>query len=240
MTSILIKNLTLDFPIYSHHSRSFKSSVINKVLGGLIEDKTKSGLLIKALKNISFDIFKGDRVGVIGHNGSGKTSLLRVITGVYKNHSGSMQLTGSIASLIDITLGMDPEATGYENIRMRAVLMGMKLSDVKKIENEIAEFSELGEYLHFPLRSYSTGMQMRLSFAISTTVKAQILIMDEWLSVGDEQFQNKAEKRLGELITEESILILASHSKELIKKTCNRVIKLEHGQLEEISIDSLC
>jgi lipopolysaccharide transport system ATP-binding protein len=239
MTSIILNNLNLDFPVYTHHSRSFKSSVINKVLGGLIEDKTKSGILIKALKNISINIVKGDRVGIVGHNGSGKTSLLRVISGVYKNHSGTIQVTGSIASLIDISLGMDPEATGFENIRLRGVLMGMKVSEIKSIESEIAEFSELGEYLHFPLRSYSTGMQMRLSFAISTTVRAQILIMDEWLSVGDERFQNKAEKRLHELITADSILILASHSKDLIMKTCNRVIRLEHGQLEEIPIASL-
>lgn len=239
MTSIILNNLNLDFPVYTQHSRSFKSSVINKVLGGLIEDKIKSGILIKALKNISINIVKGDRVGIVGHNGSGKTSLLRVISGVYKNHSGTIQVNGSIASLIDISLGMDPEATGFENIRLRGVLMGMKVSEIKSIESEIAEFSELGEYLHFPLRSYSTGMQMRLSFAISTTVKAQILIMDEWLSVGDERFQNKTEKRLHELITADSILILASHSKNLIRKTCNRVIRLEHGQLEEIPIASL-
>lgn len=240
MAHIQIKNLTLDFPLYSSHGRSFKSSVINKVLGGFIERNSKSGLVITALNNISIDLQEGDRLGIIGHNGSGKTSLLRVISGVYKNFTGSLSVDGSIASLIDITLGMDPEATGYENIRMRGVMMGLQVSEIKKIEHDIAEFSELGEYLNFRMKTYSTGMQMRLSFAISTTIRAQVLIMDEWLTVGDEQFQHKAERRLNELIKENSILVLASHSKDLIKRTCNRVIKMEHGQIEEISIDSLC
>ena len=239
MTHIHLHNLSLTLPIYSQYSISFKTSVINKVLGGHIENTKNSKHVIKILNNISFELNEGDRLGIIGHNGSGKTSLLRLLSRVYKNYTGSLQIKGTIASLIDISLGMDPEATGYENIRMRGVMMGLKLSEIKKIENEIGEFSELGEYLNFPMKSYSTGMQMRLSFAISTTINADIVIMDEWLSVGDESFQKKAEIRMQKLISKNSILVLASHSMELIKRNCNLVIRLEHGNYENILIDTL-
>jgi lipopolysaccharide transport system ATP-binding protein len=130
---------------------------------------------------------------------------------------------------------MDQEATGIENIRMRGVMMGLSLKKISKLEGEIADFSELGEFLKLPIRTYSSGMQMRLAFAISTVVKPDILIMDEWLSVGDGAFQEKAENRLSSLFSDKSILILASHSKELLKKTCNRFIQLDHGNAQELS-----
>lgn len=239
MSYIKLNNLSLSLPIYSQHGRSFKSSLINKALGGRIEKTENSRNVIKVLDNISLELKDGERLGVVGSNGSGKTTLLRVLTNVYKDYSGHLKVHGSIASLIDISLGMEPEATGFENIRIRGVMMGLKLNEIKKIENEIGVFSELGEYLNLPFKTYSTGMQMRLSFAISTSISADIIIMDEWLSVGDESFQIKAENRLRDLINKNAILILASHSKEMIKRTCNRVIRLQNGCVEEISINSL-
>jgi lipopolysaccharide transport system ATP-binding protein len=233
MSLVELKGLSLRFPVYSHYQRSFKSSVIKKSLGGLIDASDKSILSIAALSDVSLRLEPGERLGIIGHNGSGKTSLLRVIAGVYKNFTGELVVDGSISSLIDISLGMDSEATGYENIRMRGVMMGLSLSKIRALEDEIAEFSELGEYLHLPIRTYSTGMHMRLSFAISTSIKPKILIMDEWLSVGDETFQAKAELRLNKLITDDSILILASQSRALINTMCTKFIELNNGKITE-------
>jgi lipopolysaccharide transport system ATP-binding protein len=231
MTLVELKNLSLSFPIYSLFQRSLKSTLINRSLGGLIKRQGQSALSIQALDQINFKLEPGDKFGIIGHNGSGKTSLLRVITGVYKNFTGEMLVNGSISSLIDISLGMDMEATGFENIRMRGVMMGLRLSEIKDLEDDIAAFSELGDYLNLPIRTYSSGMHMRLGFSISTAIKSQILIMDEWLSVGDESFQLRAEARLKTLLSEDSILILASQSRQLINSVCNKYIELEHGKI---------
>ena len=231
MVSVNLKNISLNIPIYSNYQRSFKSSVINNLLGGVIDYQHKSNLSIRALDNINIDLKKGDKFGILGHNGSGKTSLLRVIAGVYKNYTGSLLVNGSISSLLDISLGMDIEATGFENIRMRGVIMDLKLQEIKKLEKEIGEFSELGNYLNLPIRTYSSGMIMRLGFAISTSLNADILIMVEWLSVGDESFQIKSQERLKKLISDESILIIASQSKELINSICNKQIELKKGQI---------
>jgi lipopolysaccharide transport system ATP-binding protein len=165
---------------------------------------------------------------VVGTNGSGKSTLLRTIAGIYEPTLGSIEVKGSIASLIDISLGMDMEATGYENIRMRGIMMGLKLKQIKAIEEEIANFTELGQFLEMPIRTYSTGMHMRLGFAVSTTIPADIILMDEWLSVGDSDFLVKAEKRLHDYIQKSSILVIASHSEDLISKLTNQLIRLEH------------
>lgn len=174
-----------------------------------------------ALRDLSLNLKSGDRLGVMGPNGAGKSTLLRVIAGIYAPTSGSIEVKGRIASLIDISLGMELEASGYENIRMRGVMMGLSLKQIKSLEEEIADFTELGPYLNMPIRSYSTGMHMRLGFAVSTAVPADILLMDEWLSVGDEAFKIKAEKRLEDYVNKSSILVLASHSKETIEKLTN-------------------
>ena len=153
-----------------------------------------------------------------------------MLAGVYFPTSGRIEVSGRVASLIDISLGMDSEATGYENIRMRGVMMGLSLKKIRSMEEEIADFSGLGDFLTMPIRTYSTGMHMRLGFAVSTAVEADIILMDEWLSVGDSEFILKAEKRLENFIKRSSILVIASHSDELIQKTTNQVLRLEHGK----------
>ena len=223
MAHIKLDQASVEIPIYSNHNRSIKNS--------LLKNFTKDKVLphsVKALNNITLDLKNGDRLGVMGPNGAGKSTLLRTLAGVYHPTSGSVDVSGSIASLIDISLGMDSEATGYENIRMRAIMMGMKLKQIKTIEEEIAEFTELGKFLELPIRTYSTGMHMRLGFAVSTTVPADIILMDEWLSVGDSDFLIKAEKRLHDYIQKSSILVLASHSEDLISKLTNQTLRLEH------------
>ena len=223
MAHIKLDQASVEIPIYSNHNRSIKNS--------LLKNLTKDKVLphsVKALNNITLDLKDGDRLGVMGPNGAGKSTLLRTLAGVYHPTSGSIDVNGSIASLIDISLGMDGEATGYENIRMRAIMMGMKLKQIKTIEEEIAEFTELGKFLELPIRTYSTGMHMRLGFAVSTTVPADIVLMDEWLSVGDSDFLIKAEKRLHDYIQKSSILVIASHSEDLISKLTNQTLRLEH------------
>jgi len=223
MAHIKLDQASVEIPIYSNHNRSIKNS--------LLKHLTKDKVLphsIKALNNITLDLKDGDRLGVMGPNGAGKSTLLRTLAGVYHPTSGSIDVSGSIASLIDISLGMDSEATGYENIRMRGIMMGMKLKQIKTIEEEIAEFTELGKFLELPIRTYSTGMHMRLGFAVSTTVPADIILMDEWLSVGDSDFLIKAEKRLHDYIQKSSILVIASHSEGLISKLTNQTLRLEN------------
>ena len=223
MAHIKLNQASVEIPIYSNHNRSIKNS--------LLKNFTKDKVLphsVKALNNITLDLKDGDRLGVMGPNGAGKSTLLRTLAGVYHPTSGSIDVSGSIASLIDISLGMDSEATGYENIRMRGIMMGMKLKQIKLIEEEIADFTELGKFLELPVRTYSTGMHMRLGFAVSTTVPADIILMDEWLSVGDSDFLVKAEKRLQDYIQNSSILVIASHSEDLISKLTNQTLRLEH------------
>ncbi|MCM3468395.1 ABC transporter ATP-binding protein, partial [Staphylococcus lugdunensis] len=158
--------------------------------------------------------------------------------GVYAPVSGRLDVKGRIGSLLDISLGMDPEATGYENIFLRGVVMGLRPSEIEAKIEEIAEFSELGDYLNMPTRTYSSGMALRLAFAVSTAVHPDILLMDEWLSVGDESFNKKASDRLNSLVERSSILVMASHSPQLVERVCNRKIVIDHGTLTEVPMDA--
>jgi lipopolysaccharide transport system ATP-binding protein len=192
---------------------------------------------VKALSDLSFEFSRGDRVGLVGHNGSGKTTLLRVLSGIYEPVRGRLEVSGRVSSLLDLSLGMDHEATGLENIVLRGVLMGLSPSTIETKVDEIAEFSELGDYLSMPIRTYSSGMLLRLAFAVSTCVASEILLLDEWLSVGDAAFRDKAERRLLEMIESSSIVVLASHDENLIKRFCSRVLRLEHGRsLSSLSV----
>jgi lipopolysaccharide transport system ATP-binding protein len=233
MSYIVAKNLAVEFPLYSNAHRSLKNKVLHATTGGRLARAAGDRVVVKALDDLNFDIKAGDRVGLSGHNGSGKTTLLRVLAGAYEPVSGSLEVQGRIASLLDLSLGMDHDATGYENIFLRGILMGLTPREIRAKTQEIAEFTELGEYLDMPVRTYSSGMQLRLAFAVSTSVNADILIMDEWLSVGDADFNQKAEKRLDSLVKNTAILVVASHSPDLIAKVCNRAFRLEHGRLAQ-------
>ena len=188
-------------------------------------------VVVKALDTISMEITEGERVGLVGHNGAGKSTLLRVFNGVYRPTSGQAVIGGSISSLIDISLGINPESTGRENVYLRGALLGLRKKDIESQFDEIANFSELGDFIEAPVRTYSSGMQLRLAFAISTVLSPEILIMDEWLSVGDESFRAKAETKLKAMVDNSKILIIASHSRDLLEKTCNRVLLLERGRV---------
>lgn len=231
---IIAKNVGVQFPVFNSSHRSLKNSLLNATTGGRVAKDSRNHVVVRALENINLELVEGDRIGLVGHNGSGKTTLLRVLSGVYAPTLGKLTTKGSIATLLDIGLGMDGEATGFENIRIRGVLMGLTLEQIEERIDEIAEFSGLGEYLNMPMRTYSSGMIVRLGFAVSTSIHADIVLMDEWLSVGDADFQIKATARLNEMVDKASILVIASHSMDLVKQTCTKILRMEHGKIVEI------
>jgi lipopolysaccharide transport system ATP-binding protein len=230
-SSIVAKGLSIEFPIYENSHRSLKKAVLNLSTGGKIGQDAGRHAIVTAVDNLDFSFKDGARVGLVGHNGSGKTTLLRALSGVYAPVKGSLEVKGRVASLLDVSMGLDPDATGFENIYLRGILDGLKPLHIREKVDEIADFSELGDYLNLPVRTYSSGMMLRLAFAISTSVEADILIMDEWLSVGDAAFNIKAAKRLESLVGRASILVVASHDPALVERICNRRITLEHGRI---------
>ncbi len=231
MSIISAQNVVVEFPVFATPNRSFKYAVMRTATGGRLARDSANHVVVKALDNVSFDFSEGDRVGLVGHNGSGKSTLLRVLAGAYKPQSGTVRVEGKVGSMISLTLGMDFEASGYENIRIRGGLMGFSLREIQSMTQEIVEFSDLGDYIHMPMRTYSSGMAMRLAFALATAGTADIVLMDEWISAGDAEFAEKADRRLLEKLSKAKIMVLASHSEDLIRRHCNRLIRLEHGRI---------
>ena len=232
MAEIQFKEVSIAFPIFNAESRSLKNKVLSLSTGGKLGLNAKGVAEIRALDHINFNFKNGERIGLIGHNGSGKSTLLRALSGVYTPQHGSIKIQGETTSLIDISLGINAEFTGRENILIRGSLLGLTRKQIEERTDEIIAFTELGEFIDMPLRTYSSGMQLRLAFAISTTITPEILLMDEWLAVGDENFKHKAEERMQKLADKSSILVIASHSKGQILKVCNRVLWLEHGNIK--------
>jgi len=231
MGYIRAKDVLVEFRIYGASSRSLKKTFIRAATGGVLAKDAADHPIVRALDHVSFEIREGERIGVTGHNGSGKTTLLRVIAGAYEPLSGALDIQGRVASMLSVGLGMDMEASGLENIYLRAAIMGLRRSEIDTLIDDVAAFAELGDYLEMPMRTYSSGMAMRLAFAVSTNVPADIVVMDEWLSVGDEEFSSKAQKRLRGTIDKARVLVLASHDLALLKSNCTRIIRLDHGQI---------
>lgn len=238
MAKIELRNATVEFPIYNTSTRSLKNKLIATATGGILNSDSKGRVVVRALDSLNLTISAGDRVGIIGHNGAGKSTILRLLSRIYTPSSGAAIIQGTIGTLLDISIGIDPESTGVENIFLRSALLGISKEVAESQVDEIIEFSELGEFINMPLRTYSTGMQLRLAFAISTMMRPDILIMDEWMSVGDEGFKHKAQKRMSDMANASKILIVATHSSELIKTECNRVLWLEHGRIKMDSTPS--
>jgi lipopolysaccharide transport system ATP-binding protein len=232
MAHIEFKDVSVAFPIFNAESRSLKNKVLSISSGGRLGQDENGVAEIRALDDINFVFKNGERIGLVGHNGSGKSTLLRTLSGVYWPQRGLISIKGKTTSLIDISLGINPEFTGRENILIRGSLLGLTRDQIRMRTDEIIHFTELGEFIDMPLRTYSSGMQLRLAFAISTTNDPEILLMDEWLSVGDENFKGKAEERMQHLADKSNILVIASHSAEQILKVCSRVLWLEHGRIK--------
>lgn len=241
MAYIKLENVSVEMPVFNSQGRSLKKTIMGIATGGKIGLTESGKTVIKSLEQINLEIKDKERLGILGHNGAGKSTLLRVLSKVYSPTSGNAIIQGSIGSLIDISLGIDSEATGIENIFLRGALLGVSKRRLKEELPKLIEFSELGDFINMPVRTYSTGMHMRLAFAVSTIISPEILLMDEWLSVGDQGFQKKAEKRLSELVDNSNILVIASHSRQLIERCCTKVVWLEHGRVRMLgSPEEVC
>jgi lipopolysaccharide transport system ATP-binding protein len=232
MAEINFRGVSIEFPIFNATGRSLTSSILKAATGGKLDADPNGRVLVRALTDISFTFSDGDKVALLGHNGAGKSTLLRALGRVYEPTKGTAEISGQIGSLIDISLGINPEATGRENVFIRGRLLGLSKNEIETKYEQIVDFAELGDFMEMPVRTYSSGMHLRLAFAVSTVVRPEILLMDEWLSVGDSDFQHKAEERLRDLVSETKILAIATHSRELIESVCNRVLWLEHGQIK--------
>lgn len=228
MAIVSLRNVSVEYPIYGTHAHSLKTTIASAATGGRIGYHT-GVTVVQALRDITLELHDGDRLGVTGHNGAGKSTLLQTIAGVYPPTAGVFKRIGTVSSLINPMLGMELDASGYENIMIRGLIIGLNRRTILKLTPDIAEFSGLGDYLSMPVRTYSTGMMMRLGFSIVTATRSDILLMDEWLSVGDAEFRQQSESRLRDVLDNTGILVLASHSPELIARECSRVLELRHG-----------
>jgi len=232
MPSITLQDVCVDLPIYNSRGRSLKSAILAQTVGGgLADDRDQNVVVIRALNHVTLHLEHGSKVALIGANGAGKTTLLRVMGKIYPPTGGVADVVGRIACLTDLNVGMDPEATGYENIRMRGVLLGLTRQEIAKLVPDVAEFTELGEYLTLPIRCYSQGMMLRLAFGISTAIQPEIILLDEIIGVGDQAFAERARQRLNSLIEAASILVLASHNLHTISQFCSSAIWMSHGRV---------
>ena len=196
-----------------------------------VKADAQNRVVISALSDLNFTIESGERVALVGHNGAGKSTLLRTLAGIYEPVGGCLTVEGEIGSLIDPAAGMDSLSTGRENIQLRALYRGLNAEQTAALEAEAGDFSGLGEFLDVPIHGYSAGMSIRLAFAVATAVQPQIVLMDEWFSAGDADFMAKAEARLEQLVTTSEILVIATHDMNVVKRWCNRVIRLEAGRI---------
>ena len=227
MVRVSLRDVGVEFEILEVHDWSLRSSLFAAVGGKIVG--TRRGVSVRALTGVGLDLCEGDRVGILGPNGSGKTTLLKVCAGIYEPTSGDANIIGRVASMTDYYMGMDATLTGYENIIRRGIFMGLSKTEANALIPEVEAFSELGSYLKFPMRTYSSGMYLRLAFSISTTVVPDILIMDELIGAGDVGFAEKVRKRTNELIEKSKIMIIASHDMELLKRVCKTGVVLRQG-----------
>ncbi|MBL7669087.1 MAG: ABC transporter ATP-binding protein [Bdellovibrionaceae bacterium] len=226
---IKVSNVTLTYDLYHDQTRSLKEAVINFFHRRSFtkEKKTK----FNALHNISFEIHEGERVGIIGGNGAGKSTLLKVISGILKPTHGFVKVNGNIQPLIEISAGFNPEFSGLENIYLNGYMLGFSPQQIKAEEQRIIAFAELGDFINVPVKYYSSGMSVRLAFAIATSIEPEILLFDEMLSAGDAHFAAKAQERMDSLLLKSKGMVLVSHDLAGILRLCSRVIWLKHGSI---------
>ena len=232
MVRIVTEGACVDFPIFDAKSRSLKKTVLGLV-GGNISTEAGKVPIIEALRDITVDLKDGDRVGLVGHNGAGKSTLLRLLAGIYEPTRGSSRVEGRVAPVFDLGVGMDPEISGYENIIIRGLFLGMTRKQMEQRVDDIAEFTELGNFLSMPLRTYSTGMRVRLALGVVTSIDPEILLLDEGIGAVDAAFLDKAKQRLSDLVDRAGLLVFASHSDEFLRQLCTTAIYMEQGRIKE-------
>jgi len=229
--SVDIHDAWVEFPIFDAKARSFKHSLIGRA-GGTIGRTASNVVVIEALRDITLSLTMGDRVGLVGHNGAGKSTLLRLMSGIYEPTRGTAIVRGKVAPIFDLGTGMDPEISGYENIIIRGLFLGETRKAMQSKIDEIAEFTELGDYLPMPLRTYSTGMRVRLALGVVTSIDPEILLLDEAIGSIDADFLRKALVRLQQLVERSGILVFAAHSNEFLARLCKTAIWLDHGTIQ--------
>jgi ABC-2 type transport system ATP-binding protein len=229
--AIRLNDACVDFPIFDAKSRSLKKSVLGRA-GGRIGTESKVPI-IEALRDITLSLNQGDRVALVGHNGAGKSTLLRLMAGIYEPTRGKAAVRGKVAPIFDLAVGMDPEISGMDNIIIRGLFLGMTKKQMEARMDDIAEFTELGDYLSMPLRTYSTGMRVRLALGVVTSIDPEILLLDEGIGAVDAEFLAKARGRLNELVARSGILVFASHSDEFLADLCDTALWMEHGTIRE-------
>jgi len=230
MASISLSNTSVEIPVFAVGNNSLKTTLLRKAVGGKFAQHG-SNLMINALNDVSLEVRDGERIGLVGQNGAGKTTLLRVLAGVYPPTSGSVQVIGRVSPMFDISLGMTPDSTGIENVKVCGALWGLSRAEIAAGIDDIVEFTELGDYLKIPVRTYSAGMLLRLSFAIATLRQPEILLLDEVIGVGDASFMTKAKARLEKIVNRAQILVVSSHSDSIIRDLCEKVIWLDKGSV---------
>ena len=228
--AIDVTDLSVLFPLYHANSRSLKKTVLAVASGRFARDQ-QNRVVVQALRNVSFNLRSGERIGLVGANGAGKTTLLRTLAGIYEPVAGLMRVQGSLNALLDPQLGMNMELTGRENIMLRGLYSGLPRSELARLEQDVHEFAGLGDFMDLPVRIYSSGMVVRLGFALATAIRPQILLMDEWFLAGDADFLEKARTRLEEMVRGAEILVLSTHQESIVQEWCTRVIWLDQGEV---------
>ncbi len=227
MKSIKINNLSIEYPLFDSTNTSIKSTLIN-----LVKRTHQPESVYTAIDNLTLEIENGDRVCLIGSNGAGKSTLLKSIAGILSPSRGEINILGQLSTLLDFATGFEMEMTGYDNIIIRGLLLGMTLEEITSKRDEIAEFADLGDFINQPLKTYSSGMFVRLAFAVATSIRPDVLIIDEIVGAGDASFADKANDRMMGMLEHGNIIIMATHSPELALKICNRGIWLDKGKIK--------
>lgn len=218
---ISFNNVSKEYILYKNDGERFKA----------LFKKPKNPKINKALKNVSFDIYPGESIGIIGDNGAGKSTILKMITGVAYPNEGEVTVHGKVAALLELTAGFSMEMTGRENIYLKGYILGLDDAYIRTIEEKIIDFAQLGDYIDQPVRTYSSGMRLRLGFAINVNIEPDILVVDEALSVGDASFKKKCKAKINEIIKSGITVLYVSHNQAGVKELCNRAIFMKKGQL---------
>lgn len=227
-----LDNVSVSFPVYHGGSRSLKKAILSRSSAGRLARDANDRITIDALRDISFSLDRGDRLALIGSNGAGKTTLLRVMAGIYEPFAGTVKIHGRVSPMFDIGLGIDKDLSGYDNIRIRGLLLGLSSREIERLLPVIVDFTELGDYLDMPVRTYSSGMVLRLTFAVATCYEPEILLMDEWILAGDTHFMTKARERINSFVQKASVLVLASHNVEVCRRWCNKGLWMDRGSIK--------
>ena len=225
---ITLENVCLNYPI-SNKNLSLRKNIVSGIFGSNVKND-----YIEALKEINLK-FENGVYGLSGSNGSGKTSLLKLVAGIYPPSSGKIEVSGSISSMIDINFGFNPELTGVENIEFRLIVEGIKKHQRESMIEKIKHETELGEYLYLPIKTYSTGMRFRLAFFTSLYIESDILLLDEWIGVADQKLRDKVDKLIFERIAKSKVTLIASHNLERMQKICNKIVFFEKGEILKIT-----